>query len=123
QEVWDETEIYALENRLQGQDRENKLPLTLMGGEPNLIEELDHVDVESDSGDTFDEFTYEKEMLDKIEGYYTEELATEEIGTLETFIDKYFDKIIQETDLDETKREQAREFFKEEKGLFAQSTK
>ncbi|CAG8469407.1 16758_t:CDS:2 [Gigaspora margarita] len=28
----------------------------------------EHVDVESDSGDTFDKFTYKKEVLDEIEG-------------------------------------------------------
>ncbi|CAG8793864.1 27979_t:CDS:1, partial [Gigaspora margarita] len=37
------------------------------------------MNIGSDSGDTFNEFTYKKEMLDEIEGYYTEELATEEI--------------------------------------------
>ncbi|CAG8658231.1 18308_t:CDS:2 [Gigaspora margarita] len=40
----------------------------------------EHVNVESDSSNTFGEFTYEEEMLDKIEEYHTEESATEEIG-------------------------------------------
>ncbi|CAG8821404.1 5383_t:CDS:1, partial [Gigaspora margarita] len=38
------------------------------------------MDVESDSGNTFDEFTYEEEMLDEIEGYHTEESAVKDIG-------------------------------------------
>ncbi|CAG8675278.1 36703_t:CDS:2, partial [Gigaspora margarita] len=38
-----------------------------------------HMDIGSDSGDTFNKFIYEKEMLDEIKGYYTEESATEEM--------------------------------------------
>src|SRR5260363_163280 len=90
-------------------------------------------------------------MLDEIEGYHTEESAIEEIGLYDNpwtgiespaiyltimdepltqaeelpkcTIDEYFDEFIQETDLDEIEKEQAREFFKEEKGLFTQNTK
>ncbi|CAG8515383.1 7216_t:CDS:2 [Gigaspora rosea] len=107
--------------------------------------------VGSDRGDTFDEFTYEEEMLDEIKSYHTEESATEEMRLYDNpradiesptiyltvieesltqiqespgrTIDEYFDELIQETDLNETEREQAREFFQEEKGLFAQNTK
>ncbi|CAG8457790.1 42766_t:CDS:2 [Gigaspora margarita] len=106
--------------------------------------------VGSDSSDTFNEFTYEEEVLDEIEGYHTEESATEEIGLYDnpwadiespgiylTAIDKppnqteeppkrtsneYLDEIIQDKDLDEIQNEQARQFFCHEKGLFAQST-
>ncbi|CAG8770579.1 35624_t:CDS:2 [Gigaspora margarita] len=56
QEAWDKNEVYAL----------------ALGPE--------HMDMGSDSSDTFNEFTYEEEVLDKIEGYYTEELAAKEIG-------------------------------------------
>ncbi|CAG8653669.1 12171_t:CDS:2 [Gigaspora margarita] len=43
-------------------------------------ERSEHVDIGSDSSDTFDKFIYEEEMLDEIEDYYTEESTTEEIG-------------------------------------------
>ncbi|CAG8853208.1 26625_t:CDS:1, partial [Gigaspora margarita] len=37
-------------------------------------------------------------------------------------IDEYLYKLIQDKDLNEIQKEQARQFFHEEKGLFAQST-
>lgn len=37
-------------------------------------------DDKSDSGDTFDEFTYEDEDLNGMERYHTEELVVEEVG-------------------------------------------
>ncbi|CAG8604000.1 39447_t:CDS:2, partial [Gigaspora margarita] len=78
QELWDENEVYALV-------REEAQPMTHLREEPDLMEEgPEHVDVGSDSGDTFDEFTYEEKMLDEIEGYHTEESATEEIADIES---------------------------------------
>ncbi|CAG8704820.1 25757_t:CDS:2 [Gigaspora margarita] len=85
QEIWNETEIYAvgekrynptlaiviekknpnstsrdLKKLTRGRDRENKLPLSNLEEEPDLIEE--------------------EKMLDEIEVYHTVESAAEEIG-------------------------------------------
>ncbi|CAG8639578.1 22002_t:CDS:2, partial [Gigaspora margarita] len=83
QEAWNETENTLGEKRPQpypSNNRESELPQTNMGGEPDLMEEVDeHMDVGSDNSDTFDEFTYEEEMLNEINGYHTEESATEDI--------------------------------------------
>ncbi|CAG8610949.1 37817_t:CDS:2 [Gigaspora margarita] len=57
-----------------------KVPISNTGNNDLQAPGPEHVDIESDSSNTFDEFTYEKEILDEIESYYTEELATEEMG-------------------------------------------
>ncbi|CAG8831311.1 42789_t:CDS:2, partial [Gigaspora margarita] len=86
-----------------------------------------HVNMRSNSGNTFDEFTYKEKMLDKIEGYHTEESATKPLNQTEELlkhtIDKYFNEFIHGKDLDNIQKEQAKQFFQQEKGLFAQSTK
>ncbi|CAG8763686.1 768_t:CDS:2, partial [Gigaspora margarita] len=116
-------------NRLRAQERDDIPLLPNPEEEPDLIEKVD-TPVRSDSSDTFDKFTYEEEMLDENEGYHTEESTIEDIGALtqteeppRQTIDEYLGEVIQKADLDEIEKEHAREFFHEEKGLFAQSTK
>ncbi|CAG8845155.1 29512_t:CDS:2, partial [Gigaspora margarita] len=75
----------------------------------------------SDSGDTFDEFTYEEEMLNKIEGKpgnitnFHRRALTQTEEPLRQTIDEYLGEVIQKADLDEIEKEHAREFFHEEK--------
>ncbi|CAG8815309.1 11079_t:CDS:1, partial [Gigaspora margarita] len=42
--------------------------------------ELEHMDMESDSSNTFYKFIYEEEVLNEIEEYHTKESVAKEIG-------------------------------------------
>ncbi|CAG8789562.1 1_t:CDS:1, partial [Cetraspora pellucida] len=110
------------------------------------LEKLEEKDLwDSDSGDMFDELTYEDEELNKAEGYYMEKVLDKEdelynnlwkdetspaiyltnIDELitevqdESTVIEQLEKFVQTDSLDEKEKRKALEFFRKEVSLFA----
>ncbi|CAG8632922.1 1559_t:CDS:2, partial [Cetraspora pellucida] len=96
---------------LKYQDKTIEVPTSYTGNEP-LKQEKKGDEWNVESGDTFDEFTYEKEELNEAEGYCTvessdDELPTQEREELALTKEERLDKLVQNELLTEKRKKRS----------------